>query len=295
MGVDLDGSGQLAVSNDATLVLDSYFGPDRETYSPHFQLSALSATGHKRWHDDFAEGEAWTAVIGLGNLDGPLRDRPKVAAGPETVVVYGTPQASVFDAATGEPRWETAAGPRDVIAADTTGGLFLASATHESTMPEATLRHLGPDGVPRWQTTWRPTATPSNFGGVTFTGAASTANDGLVVAGLFSTATLDLGGHILEGPTGDVGPLHQNFVAALDGNGATQCPPPTAASACSSPGSPATGRSRRTRSSETCCVMGSPQPTMAAPSSWWGPASVARRSKWGAGRSTTVRTPCPTS
>jgi len=222
--IDLDGYGEIAASNDTTIVFDRYLGPDVETYRPHFQLSALSATGHKLWHDDFAEGEAWTALVPPFNPFRPHHAVPKVAAGPESVVVYGTPLASVFDAATGELRWETPADPADAIAVDVTGGLFLASATRLA-MPEATLRHLDPDGVTRWQTTWKTTQMPSRFPGVGFAGAASTADDGLIVAGGFNTATLDLGGHVLEGPTGDVGPfgpLSQNFVAALDRNGATQ-------------------------------------------------------------------------
>jgi hypothetical protein len=58
------------------------------------------------------------------------------------------------------------------------------------------------------------------FGEITFRGAVPIANNGLLVAGDFTTPTRDIGGHVMHSPTGPIGPNGASFVAALDNRGA---------------------------------------------------------------------------
>jgi hypothetical protein len=226
VGVDLDGTGKIAVTNHAAIVFDQDYSPEYDVFDdnyrpPHFQLFALSGSGDELWRKDFADGEAWTGNFPPVGLNGPQQVTPSVVAGPNVVIVYGIPLASVFDAASGRLMWATLTQRGDALAADANVGLFHASGSVAGRPSQATLRHFGFDGGTVWTTTWSPVA-PMPFGEITFAGAARTANDGLVVAGEFTTPTLDLGGHILQSPTGPVGPNSASFVAALDDRGATK-------------------------------------------------------------------------
>jgi hypothetical protein len=225
IGVHLDGRGRVATGDNTTIVFDQDYGPVSDIYDdnyrpPHFQLFAASAAGDELWRDDFADGEAWTGNFPPVRLDGPRGFVPAIAAGPNVVIVYGTPLASVFDVRSGRLLWATLAGLRDAVAADATAGLFIAGGSVAGRPPQASLRHFVTDGGTAWTTTWSPVE-PLVFGDITFGGAAPTANDGVVVAGDFTTPTLDLGGHVLQRPTGPVGPNGAGFVAALDDRGAT--------------------------------------------------------------------------
>jgi len=226
VGVDLDGTGKIAVTSHAAIVFDQDYSPEYDTFDdsyrpPHFQLFALSGSGEELWRKDFADGEAWTGNFPPVGLNGPRQVTPSVVAGPDVVIVYGIPLASVFDAASGRLEWATLTQQGDALAADANTGLFHASGSVAGRPPQATLRHFGIDGGTAWTTTWSPVEPPLGFGEITFRGVARTANDGLVVAGDFTTPTLDLGGHVLQSPTGPVGPNGASFVAALDARGAT--------------------------------------------------------------------------
>jgi hypothetical protein len=229
--VELDlargGAGMIAISGDTTIVFDRDFGDEAENgegefRKPHFQLFALSASGDELWRNDLGEGEAWRGQVSSGGASGPGLAVPAIVAGPHTVIVYGRPLATAFDAATGQLRWETTAGPRDALAVDATGGLFAAGGSNPGSPPEATLRHLDAEGRPIWTTTWKPAEMPSFYDEIRFEDAAVTQGDELIVVGAFETATLDIGGHVLEAPTGPTGPNHANFVARLDSSGATK-------------------------------------------------------------------------
>jgi hypothetical protein len=226
VAVDLRGSGRIAITSDATIVFDEDYAPVFDVFDdsyrpPHFQLFALSESGDELWRDDFADGEAWTGNFPPVRLNGSQRVVPDIVAGPKVVIVYGVPLASVFDAASGRLEWAALAQAGDALAADANAGLFIAGGSVAGQPPQATLRHVGIDGGTVWTTTWSQ-AEPMGFGEITFRGAARAANDDLVVAGDFTTPTLDLGGHVLLSPTGPVGPNGVSFVAALDDRGATR-------------------------------------------------------------------------
>ncbi|HEX7838679.1 MAG TPA: hypothetical protein VF469_14485, partial [Kofleriaceae bacterium] len=219
VGLDLEGSGALAIGGDTTFVLDRDFGENPETHGgesrpPHYQLFALSNTDRELWRRDLGAGGPWAGFLA-----------PDVLAGPASVVVHGEPVAAVFDPVTGAPRWSTPVGFGTALAADATGGLLVATGAHTTgpVAPEVTLRHFDSEGSATWTTTWGP-ATPPTFGDIIFDGAARTADGGFLVTGEFTTATLDLGGPILPGVTGlhDGFPPHVNFIAAIDAQGATR-------------------------------------------------------------------------
>jgi hypothetical protein len=212
VALDLQGPGELAIGGDTTFVFDRDPGL---AASPSggapgdSQLHALSATGRELWRADFGSGPAWRGLL----------------AGPDSVVIYDEQIASAFDPATGAPRWIAEFDRGDAFAPDATGGLFVATGDSQlgPATPEATLRRFDGGGGPSWTVTWTTTVSPPAAGGdVAFTGAAPTAGGGLVVAGRFTTATLELGGLSLAAL-----PLHGSvngtrFVAALDATGATR-------------------------------------------------------------------------
>lgn len=219
VAIDLVGSGELATGGDTTFVFDRDPGLDPDAsggvaHPAHYQLYALSAAGRELWRDDFGTGDAWQGAVG-----------PELLAGPGSAVIYGEAIASAFDPVTGAARWTAAIDRGDALAPDPTGGLFIASGGSQlgPATPEATLRRLDAGGTATWTVTWTTTDTPPAVGGdVAFTGAAPTAGGGLVVAGRFTTATLELGGVAL-----DALPLHGSvdgtgFVAALDASGAAR-------------------------------------------------------------------------
>ena len=221
VGIALEGSGSLAIGGDTTFVLDRDFGENPETHGgdsrpPHYQLFALSASGHEIWRNDLGAGGPWAAFLA-----------PDVIAGLASVVVYGEPVAAVFDPATGAQRWSTPIGHGDTLAPDPAGGLLVASSAHTTTTaaPQATLRHLDAGGAVIWSTVWTATLTSPPIGrDIIFDSAAPTASGGFLVTGEFSTATLDIGGSVLQGVTAFVDgiPPHVNFIASLDASGTTQ-------------------------------------------------------------------------
>jgi hypothetical protein len=206
VAVDLAGSGELATGGDTTFVFD------RDP--AHYQLYALSATGRTLWRNDFGAGDAWRGAVD-----------PELVAGPGVAVIYGESVASAFDPATGAARWTAPIQRGDALAPDPAGGLYIATgaSVFGPATPQATLRHLDAGGAPTWTATWTTTDTPPAVGGdVAFTAAAPTGDGGLVVAGRFTTATLELGDLHLAAL-----PLHGSidgtrFVAALDASGAVR-------------------------------------------------------------------------
>lgn len=221
--VDLAGSGELATGGNTTFVFDRDSGRDPGldpeasggvAHPARYQLYALSPTGRELWRDDFGAGEAWQGAVG-----------PALLASPASVAIYGEALASAFDPATGAARWTAAIERGDALALDAAGGLFIAAGASllGPATPEATLRHLDPGGAATWTVTWTTTDAPPAAGGdVAFTGAAPTTSGGLVVAGRFTTATLELGDLQLAAL-----PLHGSidgtrFVAALDASGAAR-------------------------------------------------------------------------
>lgn len=221
ISVHLAGDGSLAVNGDTTYVLDRDFGLDPEVTGgdyrpPHFQLFALSETGHERWRNDLGDGEAWNR----GHM-------PAIAAGPASVVIYGEPLASVFSAQDGQLTWTTPMAHGDALVPGAAGELLFAAgaSVFGPATPQATLSHLTGDGR-LWTTTWNTTDAPSFGGGeISFVDAAPTADGGFVVTGEFDTATLDLGGQVLLAPARNTVPFgidRTAFVAALGGAGGTQ-------------------------------------------------------------------------
>lgn len=216
VAVDLMGSGELAIGGDTTFVFDRDPGIAADAGSggtpPHYELFALSATGRELWRDDFGTGQDWHGAV----LE------PELLAGPGSVVIHGEAIASVYEPGTGAQRWTTALLPGDALAPDPEGGLFIAGGGSQlgPATPEATLRHLAAGGATTWTVTWTTTDAPPAVGGdVAFTGAAPTPGGGAVVAGRFTTATLELGGVSLAAL-----PLHGSvdgtrFVAAIDPGG----------------------------------------------------------------------------
>jgi len=209
VAAELDGSGELAMAGDTTLVFDR--DPGGATGPAHDQLFALSAAGRELWRDDLGTGEPWQGAVG-----------PDLIAGPGGAVIYGETVASGFDPATGAARWMTAVQRGDALVADAVGGLFVASGASVlgPATPQATLRHIAVSGAADWTVTWTTTAAaPDGGGDVSFTAAAAAGDGGLVVAGWFTTATLELGDVQLSAL-----PLHgaidgTGFVAAIDGSG----------------------------------------------------------------------------
>jgi hypothetical protein len=237
VGVGLAGVGKLAVGDDQTYVLDIAdgldpdFGDDRFRL-PNFQLFALSRDGDELWRNDLGDGEAWTGEFAplhdLGYLQSVPRTIPAaIAASPRGVILHGAPLASVFDATQGRLLWTV---PTDVDGSaaatpDTSGGLFVAGNEQAASgAPQAVLRHYDGNGNTIWTATWDTTLPPPlmNGGEIAFTDATRSADGGFLVAGYFTTATLDAGGHTLQGPDNPLGGDFVNFVAALDGSGATQ-------------------------------------------------------------------------
>ncbi|HEX3474361.1 MAG TPA: hypothetical protein VHT91_04920 [Kofleriaceae bacterium] len=218
VAIDLRGDGQLAVAGDTTFVLDDDIGdlPDasRGGTPGSYSLFALSATGQELWRHDGSV---------LHNID-----LPDLLAGPDSVAIDDDTSATVFDPTTGAARWTASSGGDvfvDALALDATDGLIIASGSSElgPATPAATLHHVAPGGATTWTVTWTTTDTPPAGGGqVAFVGAAATAGGGAVVAGRFSTATLELGELSLTAL-----PLHGSvdgtrFVAAVDAGGAVR-------------------------------------------------------------------------
>jgi hypothetical protein len=237
VGVDVAGGGKLAVGDDRMYVLDRVDGQDPDfgdnTFRlPNFQLFALSRDGDELWRNDLGDGEAWTGEFAPLNDHGYLPGTPRtvpvaIAAGPHGVVLHGAPLASVFDAIQGRLRWTVVLDSNGdgAVAPDAASGLFVAG--HEQTASgalQAVLRHLDGNGNPTWTTTWDTTLPPplTHGGEIAFTDAVRSADGGLVVAGYFTTATLDAGGHTLQGPDSPSSGDFVNFVAALDSGGGTQ-------------------------------------------------------------------------
>jgi hypothetical protein len=215
---DFTGYGALAIGNDTSFVLDLDFGLNPETHGgesrpPHYQLTALSATGRSLWHDDFGVGDSSLAV---GN---------SILAGPASVIVHNQSRASVFDAATGALRWTTPITRRDALAVDATGGLFVAGGAIASTPTaptQATLRHLDATGAEIWSTTWAAGASLSfNVPEVAFDDAVI-AGGGVLVVGRFLAVSLDVGARVLPAIPIDGAARGTYFIAALDDRGATQ-------------------------------------------------------------------------
>lgn len=214
LAIDLQGSGELAVGGDTTFVLDREIvdAPDasRGGTPGYYWLFALSATGRELWRD--------------GTPVAHSADLPDLLAGPHSVAIYDEAHASVFDATTGAARWNADV-HGDALAADATGGLFVASGGSQlgPTTPEATLRHFDPHGVATWTVTWTTTNTPPAVGGdVAFTGAAPTADGGAIVAGRFTTATLELAEISLAALPLRGGVDGTRFVAAIEPGGAVR-------------------------------------------------------------------------
>lgn len=214
VAIDLNGSGELAIGGDTTFVFDRDPGLAADPGTPaDYQLFALSASGRELWRQDFGAPTEH-------RLNGP-----DLLASLHSVVIYDEVHASVYDPATGETRWITDYAPADALAPDATGGLFVAigSSTLGPATPEATLRHVTAGGAPTSIVTWTTTNTPPAAGGdVAFTSAAATADGGAIVAGRFTTATLELGALSLAAL-----PLRGSidgtrFVAALDAGGAVR-------------------------------------------------------------------------
>ncbi|HEX3759383.1 MAG TPA: hypothetical protein VHW23_11785 [Kofleriaceae bacterium] len=208
VALDLEGTGELAMGGDTSFVFDR--DPGGAAGPAHYQLFALSATGRELWRDDLDTGAAWQGAVG-----------PELLAGPGGPVIYGETVASAFDPATGAPRWTATIQRGDALAPDAAGGLFIATGASVlgPATPQVTLRHLAATGTADWTATWTTGAPPNGGGNVSFAAAAPTADGGLVVAGWFTTQTLELGDvHLaalpLNGAIDGTG-----FVAALDGTG----------------------------------------------------------------------------
>jgi hypothetical protein len=217
VAIDLNGSGELAIGGDTTFVFDNDPGLPAGAGSggtpEHYQLFALSATGRELWRDDLGGATAWQGLNG-----------PDLLAGPHSVVIYDEQHASVFDPTTGAGNW-TESDFGDALALDATGGLVIASGSFElgPATPAATLRHVAPGGATTWTVTWTTTDTPPAVGGdVAFTGVAPSAAGGAVVAGRFSTATLELGDLSLAALPLRGSVDGTRFVAALDAGGAVR-------------------------------------------------------------------------
>lgn len=224
--VELRGRGRIGVTSEATIVLDEDYAPNSDFLEgtdrpPRFQMFAVPSSGDELWRNDFGDGEAWTGTSGPVGLNGPRRAVPDITTGPSVAIVHGRPLASVFDAERGGLMWTTTVQGGYALAADAGAGLFLAENSVDGAPAQATLRHLGASGMTIWTTTWNQ-AEPRGFGDIIFRGAGRTANDDLVVAGDFTTPSLDIGGHVLLSPPGPIGPNGVSFVAALDGHGATR-------------------------------------------------------------------------
>ena len=218
VAIDLMGSGELAIGGDTTFVFDRDPGTAADAGSggtpADYQLFALSATGRELWRDDFGAGEAWDGVVG-----------PELLAGPGSVVIYGGVVASVYAPATGAARWTVGLFPGDALAPDATGGLLIATGDSQlgPATPAATLRHLVAGGAPTWTVTWTTRDTPpAADGDVAFTGAAPTADGGAVVAGRFTTATLELGDLQVSALPLNGSVDGTRVVAALDAGGAVR-------------------------------------------------------------------------
>lgn len=229
LGVDVVDGSAIAVSGDATYVFNRDLGvsPDSnyDAYSrpADVTLSAMDASGHQRWHEDFGDGEAWTS---------PATDVfdyvvvPEIFATSKTVVIYGEPLASVFRPSNGELQWRAVVGADAAVAPDASDGLLVATGGSSSSVAavQATLRHLRTGGAVDWTATWTAAgdpAMPAEF--VAFHAGAPTPDGGFAVAGSFHATTLDLGNQIalsLREP----GPfaLPAAFVAVIDGHGVTQ-------------------------------------------------------------------------
>ncbi|HEX3477237.1 MAG TPA: hypothetical protein VHT91_19580 [Kofleriaceae bacterium] len=231
------GIGKLAVADGRTFVLDVADGLDPDfgddTFRlPNFQLYALSREGDGLWRNDLGDGEAWTGDFAPVEQYGYLRRTPTslpvaIAANSLGVFLHGAPLASAFDAAQGRLLWTVPTGVDDkaAVAPDASVGLFVAG--HEQTAsgaPQAVLRHLDSEGSTTWTATWGTTLPPPLTQGrdIAFTDATRSADSGLLVAGYFTTATLDAGGHTLQDPDNPASGATVNFVAALDANGATR-------------------------------------------------------------------------
>jgi hypothetical protein len=216
VAVDLRGSGELAIGGDTTFVLDRDTGLPADAGGggtpADYELFALSATGRELWRDDLGGATAWQGLNG-----------PDLLAGPHSVVIYDEQHASEFDPTTGAGTW-TESDVGDALALDATGGLFIASGGSQlgPATPEATLRHVAAGGATTWIVTWTTSNTPPAVGGdVAFTGAAPSSS-GAVVAGRFSTATLELGELSLAALPLSGSVDGTRFVAALDAGGAVR-------------------------------------------------------------------------
>lgn len=237
VGVGVAGVGKLAVGDDHTYVLEMADGLDPDfgddTFRlPNFQLFALSRDGDELWRNDLGDGEAWIGDFAPVNDLGYLRSTPRtvpagLVASPRGVVLHGAPLASMFDATQGRLLWTvvTGADGAGAVAPDAFSGLFVVGhGQTASGAPQAVLRHLDGDGNTTWTTTWDTTLAPplTQGGEIVFTDATRAADGGLLVAGYFTTAALDAGGHTLQDPDHPSGGDFVNFVAALDVNGGTE-------------------------------------------------------------------------
>ena len=84
----------------------------------------MDASGRQRWHDDFGDGEAWTAPA-TEVLDHVAV--PEIFATSKTVVIHGEPLASVFRPTDGELQWAAVVGHRAAVAPDASDGLLVAT------------------------------------------------------------------------------------------------------------------------------------------------------------------------
>ena len=159
LGVDVVNGSAIAVSGAATYVFNRELGvsPDSnfDAYSrpADLTLSAMDASGRQRWHDDFGDGEAWTAPA-TEVFDYVVV--PEIFATSKTVVIHGEPLASVFRPGDGELQWTTVVGHGAAVAPDASDGLLVAtggSATSPAAA-QATLRHLTTGGAVDWTATW---------------------------------------------------------------------------------------------------------------------------------------------
>jgi hypothetical protein len=218
VAIDLHGDGELATGGDTTFVLDRDTGLPADAGGggtpADYQLFALSATGRELWRDDLGGAMAWQGL-----------DGPDLLAGPHSAVIYDEAHASVFDPTTGVALGGAAFVAGDALTPDATGGLFIASGGSQlgPATPEATLRHVAPGGATTWTVTWTTTDTPPAVGGqVVFAAAAPATDGGAIVAGRFSTATLELGDLSLAALPLRGSVDGTRFVAALDAAGAVR-------------------------------------------------------------------------
>jgi hypothetical protein len=206
VAIDLAGTGELAIGGDTTFVFDHDPGSGPE-HPAHFQLFALSEAGRELWRDDFGTDEAFQGSVG-----------PELFASPRSVVVRGAVGATVFDPAAGTMGWGIPVRPGTTLAADPTGGLFIADGDSQlgPANPQGQLGHIGAGGD-GWSVAWDTSNMPPAIGGeIAFTAAAPTAGGGVVIAGWFTTTALAVGNLALAALPVQGSIEGTRFVAAFD-------------------------------------------------------------------------------